>query len=975
MINDECDNRKWTERSSAPESAIMETETMLRLLFERSADAITLSDPSTGAFLDVNDASVRITGAPDKASLLRGGPEMISPKFQPDGKLSVDKVKEVIGLAMEKGSHRFEWVLTRFDGTELPVDVVLTPIRTGERALVLSVARDISERKRTEAENFQLRATLEQRIAERTAELAASEARMRTLVEHAPEAIVVFDGVTGRFLSGNANACQIYGCSLDELTKLTPIEVSPEFQADGRRTEEVAREKIAEALAGGTPVFEWIHRHKNGQLIPTEVRLVRLPAEGKNLLRASIIDNTERKRLEGELRRRSERVKKHRDVLLKLARADKSDFDKAVRTITTLAASTLEVARVSYWSLQDNDSALVCEILHVNWSNSFDEKFKGTRLSAKDAPAYFSALEAKRPIVASNVLTHPATSGLIESYLKPLGISSMLDVPVWVSGEVVGVICHEHIGPAREWSAEEIDFASSLAAMTSLAIEESNRARSERLLRESEEKFRALFESSSQGVMLHDEKQFLEVNPAAVRMLGYERQEELIGKHPVDTSPAFQPNGEPSPVAAQRHIQECLTKGSARFEWMIRHCTGRDLPAEVVLTRVEWSGRQLIQAFVTDISERKAAEEALRKSEEKFKQLFELSPLGMAQVNWDGSFVQVNTAFANIIGFSRDEVIKLTYWDVTPREYEQAELAVLEQLKQTGRFGPHEKEYFHKNGHRVPVVLNGMMVTAPDGTKQLWGIVENITERKRAEAELHKALAREKEITQIKSSFVSMVSHEFRTPLGIIQSSAEILRDYFEQLDSGERGEQLRSIVKNTRRMAEMMEEILALSRLDAGKIIFKPQPINLASFCRRVVDEVLSSTNRKCGIELSLAPIPNEANADDGLLGHIFTNLLTNAVKYSEPGGTVRFDIEHDGTNAVCMVRDQGIGISAEDQQKLFTAFQRGDNVGDRPGTGLGLVLVKRCVELHGGEVTIQSEVGKGTAVTVRLPVFEAQS
>src|SRR5262249_37062077 len=149
----------------------------------------------------------------------------------------------------------------------------------------------------------------------------------------------------------------------------------------------------------------------------------------------------------------------------------------------------------------------------------------------------------------------------------------------------------------------------------------------------------------------------------------------------------------------------------------------------------------------------------------------------------------------------------------------------------------------------------------------------------------------------------------------------------------------------------------------------------DLNIFCRRVVDEVLSATNRRCLIELSLNGIPCKTHADERLLGHIFTNLLSNAVKYSEPGEIVRFNVERDENDAVCSVCDEGIGISDEDQQQLFTAFHRGKNVGTRPGTGLGLLLVKRCADMHGGQVQVNSKLGEGTAVTVRLPFFGAES
>jgi signal transduction histidine kinase len=171
--------------------------------------------------------------------------------------------------------------------------------------------------------------------------------------------------------------------------------------------------------------------------------------------------------------------------------------------------------------------------------------------------------------------------------------------------------------------------------------------------------------------------------------------------------------------------------------------------------------------------------------------------------------------------------------------------------------------------------------------------------------------------------------------------------------------------------MAAMMEGVLVLSRLDAGKLDFQPTLIDLNGFCRRVVDEVLSATNRRCLVELSISSAPLEAMADERLLGHIFTNLLTNAVKYSEPGATVYFSIVRDSADAVCIVRDQGIGISEDDQPQLFKAFYRGGNVGTRPGTGLGLLLVKRCAELHGGTVELNSNIGEGTRVTVTVPIW----
>jgi signal transduction histidine kinase len=292
-------------------------------------------------------------------------------------------------------------------------------------------------------------------------------------------------------------------------------------------------------------------------------------------------------------------------------------------------------------------------------------------------------------------------------------------------------------------------------------------------------------------------------------------------------------------------------------------------------------------------------------------------------------------------------------------------------MRTVGSIRQREVRWLNHRGEPLTILLSAETIKLND-TPHILSFAQDITQRKRAEVELLRTVEREKELSQLRSNFVSMVSHEFRTPLAIIQSSAELLRDFFEKMLPAEREEQLESITGNTRRMAGMMEEILILSRLDAGILDFQPSVLDLDSFCRRVVDEVLSATIRRCLIELSLGSALPQAHADERLLAHILTNLLSNAVKYSEPGACVRFAVERDAADALCVIRDEGIGISKDDQQRLFTAFHRGANVGSRAGTGLGLLLVKRCVELHQGKVRIESKVGRGTTVTVRLPVFE---
>jgi signal transduction histidine kinase len=246
-----------------------------------------------------------------------------------------------------------------------------------------------------------------------------------------------------------------------------------------------------------------------------------------------------------------------------------------------------------------------------------------------------------------------------------------------------------------------------------------------------------------------------------------------------------------------------------------------------------------------------------------------------------------------------------------------------------------------------------------------------IEERKRAQAELDRALAAERELGDLKSRFVSLVSHEFRTPLGITMSAVELLRNYLDRLPAAKLKELLDDIYSSTLRMSGLMEQVLLLGRVEAGKLGLTFAPLDVAAFGNKLVDETLSAMNRKCPVRFHAADGLAGASGDEALLRHIFSNLLSNAMKYSPNGDPVEFRIERAGTDAVFTVRDRGIGIPEADQSRLFEAFHRAANVSQIPGTGLGLLIVKRCVELHGGTVVFESRPGTGTTFTVRLPLF----
>lgn len=244
-------------------------------------------------------------------------------------------------------------------------------------------------------------------------------------------------------------------------------------------------------------------------------------------------------------------------------------------------------------------------------------------------------------------------------------------------------------------------------------------------------------------------------------------------------------------------------------------------------------------------------------------------------------------------------------------------------------------------------------------------------QRQLVEEELRQALEREKELVELKTNFVNLVSHEFRTPLGIIYSSADILESYFDRLKPAQRADHLHDIRHAARQMTTLMEEVLLLGKVESGNMNCRQETFDLVAFCKHLVDEHHSSTNRLNLISITFGDVTEPACGDEGLLRHILGNVLSNAIKYSPEGSPVRFSVQRKGTFAEFEIEDHGIGIEAEDHKHLFTAFHRGRNVGSSQGTGLGLVIVKRCVDLHGGTMEFESEPGKGTRFLIRLGLF----
>lgn len=374
-----------------------------------------------------------------------------------------------------------------------------------------------------------------------------------------------------------------------------------------------------------------------------------------------------------------------------------------------------------------------------------------------------------------------------------------------------------------------------------------------------------------------------------------------------------------------------------------------------------------------DITRRKELEFALQKTSSEREVILESALVGISfMIN--GANQWVNRTFAAMFGYTPEELIGKSTRIHFPSDESWSNLGLLaDPVLKSGQQFSIEWEAMRKDGSIFWVQCYANNVVPSDPSRgSIWSLLD-ITERRKAEEETRMALEKQKELNLLKSRFVSMTSHEFRTPLAAILSSAELLRHYSDRMEEGEKDELFESIEAAIGRMTQMLDNILIIGRADADRLEFKPMPVRIGDLVDALTAEVRSAVVAD-GREIPEFVVSVEADTetlwlDEKLLRHILGNLLSNAFKYSPRGGVVRFTTRVENGRIDFTVADQGIGIPNDELHRLFESFHRAQNVGNIPGTGLGLAIVKKAVDAHGGVIEVESVVGAGTTFRVSLP------
>lgn len=535
------------------------------------------------------------------------------------------------------------------------------------------------------------------------------------------------------------------------------------------------------------------------------------------------------------------------------------------------------------------------------------------------------------------------------------------------------------------------------------------------LAKDSESRLKAIFDHAIDGIISINPSGIMEdVNPAAARLFGYER-EELIHQNISMLMP------EPDSSHHNQYINRYLETGQRRIIGIGREVIGRrkngtTFPFRLGISEVELEDRKIFTGVIHDLTREKEAEtrlkeysehletrvrertwelaQAIRKMESVNKDLerkiLEKQLVESALRDSEKLYSEIARNFPNGIICVFDRDLRFIFADgkelhifrhgnedlVGTRMLEDFPLEVADyfasQLQPTFE-GQHTT--FEIAIRNRQYIINGVPLADDDGqVHQVLMVANNVTKLKEAEEEIRRAWIKEKQLNELKSRFISIASHEFRTPLSTILSSVSLVNRYVGAATDERIDKHINRIKSNVSNLTGILDDFLSLTKLEEGKEEVRPQAFDFEAFAREVVEEM--QTSAKTGQEIHLHYHGERAfSQDTRMLRNILNNLLSNAIKYSPENLPILLSVSANHKEALLKVQDKGIGIPEEEHSHMFERFFRANNASNIQGTGLGLNIVQKYLALMNGEIWFESALNKGTTFFVRIPLVSSVS
>jgi|GEM_PF-1943549 len=491
-----------------------------------------------------------------------------------------------------------------------------------------------------------------------------------------------------------------------------------------------------------------------------------------------------------------------------------------------------------------------------------------------------------------------------------------------------------------------------------------------------DERFRLAVEASPSGViMVNEEGRIILVNSQTERIFGYSR-EELIGQPIEMLAPERFRSRHPEYRGSFAAAPQARPMGTGRDLYGLRK-NGSEVPVEIGLNPIEVNGKTLVLSTIVDITERKQREEALRLSESRLRAVLETTLNAVVGMDEKGYITYWNAQSERIFGWSETEARGRKMSEtIIPERFRESHEVGLKRFLSTGEAPILNRRIeitaLRRNGTEFPIELSATY-HREDGQYLFYGFISDITERKQFEESLKQKTMEAEEANRVKSEFLSSVSHELRTPLNAIIGYSALLKEPDLLKEAPDPTEMLDRIDYNSHVLLELINNVLDLSRIEAGRIQIQVEEISLMKFVREAINS-LEPLRAEKGLEMILQEDPTAPliRTDPGKLRQILTNLIGNAIKFTERGSiTVRIFHPSDEQKIYIEVKDTGIGISEKDRSHIFEPFYQADSSDTRSygGTGLGLSIVKKLTDSLGGTIQAASQLGLGSTFTVCLP------
>ncbi len=487
----------------------------------------------------------------------------------------------------------------------------------------------------------------------------------------------------------------------------------------------------------------------------------------------------------------------------------------------------------------------------------------------------------------------------------------------------------------------------------------------EEALRESEKKHRTIVEQSLQGLAVVQDFRILFANSALAEISGYP-VEEMLSLSPEEVKSLV--HAEDRDLVWRRFRDRLAGKStSPHYEFRIVCKDGTVRWLEMFATRIDYRGKLAVQAAFMDITERKQAKEKLQESEKKYRTLVETAQEGIGILDPDENIIFVNQAFADLLGYQKEELLSLNLSQISDKE-QLTEFRRETAMRRHGNSSTYETKLYTKAGEPKYFSLSASPLFDEKGTfTGTMGLLADITEHKQVEENLRKAKEQAEDANRLKSEFLANMSHEIRTPMNAIIGMTDITLDT--DLTEEQR-DYLGTVKESARGLLELLNDILDLSKIEADRVELETIDFDLRVTVEGVADTLATKASAK-GLELACiihSQVPCLLRGDPGRIRQILTNLLGNAVKFTEEGEVViRVELEEeteDSAKLVVSVVDTGVGIPADQQAWIFESFTQADGSTTRKhgGTGLGLSISRRLAEMMGGRIGVESEPGKGS-------------